>query len=99
MKNRWSEKEASAFVAKYGKKWGKDLTYRTYTSRLIGMEKELVLHGGGNTSVKGTLRNILGNKIPVIYVKASGQDLSNIKIEGYTGVDLDYIRQLQNLIP
>jgi len=86
MKNRWS-----------GKKWGEDMALRTYTSRLIGEERELVLHGGGNTSVKGTFMNVLGEKIPVIYVKASGQDLSNIKVEGHTGIDLDYLKQLQNL--
>lgn len=97
MKNRWSGKEASAFIAKYGKKWGEDLALRTYTSRLIGMERELVLHGGGNTSVKGTFMNVLGKKVPVIYVKASGHDLSNIEPDGHTGIDLDYIRHLQNL--
>ncbi len=97
MKNRWSGKEASRFVAKYGKKRGEDLALRTYTSRLIGEEKELVLHGGGNTSVKGTFINVLGEKNPVIYVKASGLNLSNIEPEGHTGIDLDYVRQLQNL--
>jgi rhamnose utilization protein RhaD (predicted bifunctional aldolase and dehydrogenase)/NAD(P)-dependent dehydrogenase (short-subunit alcohol dehydrogenase family) len=97
MKSRWSGKEASKFTAKYGKQWGEDLIYRTYTSRLIGEERKLVLHGGGNTSVKGTFINVLGNKISVIYVKASGQDLSNIEPDGYTGIDLGYIKQLQNL--
>ncbi len=97
MKNRWSKKEASAFIDKYGKKWGEDLALRTYASRLIGGERELVLHGGGNTSVKGMFKNVMGEKIPVIYVKASGQDLLNIEPEGHTGIDLGYIKQLQNL--
>jgi len=97
MKNRWSQKEASRFIAKYGRKWGEDLALRTYTSRLIGEEKELVLYGGGNTSVKGIFMNVLGKKNPVIYVKASGQDLSNIEVEGHTGIDLEYVRQLRNI--
>lgn len=97
MKNKWSGKEASRFIAKYGKKCGEDLAIRTYTSRLIGEEKKLVLHGGGNTSVKGIFINVLGKKIPVIYIKASGQDLSNIEVEGHTGIDLDYLKQLQKL--
>jgi len=97
MKNRWSGKEASRFIAKYGKRYGEDLALRTYTSRLIGEERELVLHGGGNTSVKGTFMNVLGNKIPVIYVKVSGQELLNIEMEGHTGIDLDYLKQLQKL--
>ncbi len=97
MKNRWCGKEASKFLAKYGKKFGKDLALRIYTSRLIGEESGLVLHGGGNTSVKGTCISVLGNKIPVVYVKASGQDLSNIEPDGYTGIDLDYLNRLQKL--
>ncbi len=97
MKNRWSKKEASRFIAKYGKKWGEDLALRTYTSRLVGEERELVLHGGGNTSVKGIFTNVMGEKIPAVYVKASGQDLSNIEPEGYTGLGLDYLKQLQKL--
>ena len=79
MKNRWSEKKENSFLKKYSKKWGKELALRTYSSRLIGSEKELVLHGGGNTSVKGTHTNIFGKKIPAIYIKASGFDLKNIE--------------------
>jgi rhamnose utilization protein RhaD (predicted bifunctional aldolase and dehydrogenase)/NAD(P)-dependent dehydrogenase (short-subunit alcohol dehydrogenase family) len=97
MKNRWSQKEASRFISKYSKKWGEELALRTYTSRLIGTEPKLVLHGGGNTSVKGTFINVLGKKIPAIYVKASGQNLSNIEPEGHTGIKLDYLKELQNL--
>lgn len=97
MKNRWSQHKASEFITIYGKKWGKDLALRTFTSRLIGTEPELVLHGGGNTSVKGTLVNIVGMNIPVIYVKASGQDLSDIEPGGHTGIDLDSLRKLQKL--
>lgn len=97
MKNRWSQEEASRFIAEYGKKWGEALALRTYSSRLIGKEKELVLHGGGNTSVKGEFKNILGEKVPIIYVKASGQDLLNIEPEAYTGIALGYIRQLESL--
>jgi rhamnose utilization protein RhaD (predicted bifunctional aldolase and dehydrogenase)/NAD(P)-dependent dehydrogenase (short-subunit alcohol dehydrogenase family) len=97
MKNRWSKKEASGFISGYGKKWGEDIALRIYSSRLIGKERGLVLHGGGNTSVKGKFLNVFAKKIPAIYVKASGQDLSDIEPEGYTAVDLDYLKQLQNL--
>lgn len=97
MKNKWSEAEASEFISKYGRKWGEDLALRTYTSRLIGAEKELVLHGGGNTSVKGTFTGILGKPVPAIFVKASGHNLANIEPEGHIGLDLDYLQQLRNL--
>jgi len=97
MKNKWSEAEASEFISKYGRKWGVDLALRTYTSRLIGAEKELVLHGGGNTSVKGTFTDILGKPIHAIFVKASGHNLADIEPEGHTGLDLAHLQQLRNL--
>ncbi len=70
---------------------------RVYSSRLIGLEKDVVLHGGGNTSVKGTRQNLWGETIPAIYVKASGCDLANITPEGYSPLDLDYLRRLRTL--
>ncbi len=97
MENRWSEAKASEFIEKYGKQWGDDLALRTYTSRLLGAEKELVLHGGGNTSVKGKFTNVLGKSIPAIFVKASGHNLTNIDPEGHSGLDLEYLQQLRTL--
>ncbi len=97
MKNRWSEDEASHMVARYGTEWGEDLSLRTYTSRLIGAEKGLVLYGGGNTSVKSVYTNILGESIPAIFIKASGHDLSGIEPEGHTGLDVDYLKKLRVL--
>jgi rhamnose utilization protein RhaD (predicted bifunctional aldolase and dehydrogenase)/NAD(P)-dependent dehydrogenase (short-subunit alcohol dehydrogenase family) len=97
MENRWSQDKASEFIAKYGEKWGEGLALRTYSSRLIGAEKKLVLHGGGNTSVKTGFTNILGKRIPAIFVKASGQDLRTVEPEGHPGLDLDYLQQLQTL--
>lgn len=97
MKNRWSEEEASQFVARYEPVWGKTLALRTYSSRLLGMEKALVLHGGGNTSAKEEVVNILGNKIPAIFVKASGWNLDNIEPAGHSALDLNFLQQLQAL--
>ena len=51
MRSRWSDDEAASFVARYGARRGEDLALRTYTSRLLGADDRLVLHGGGNTSV------------------------------------------------
>ena len=55
MKNLWSNKEAKSFSKS-------ELDLRVYTSRLLGRNPELVLHGGGNTSVKGFAKDIIGNK-------------------------------------
>ena len=97
MKSRWKDKDADEFLAKYADQWGEDLALRTYTARLLGAEKSLVLHGGGNTSVKSSCTNILGDQITAIFVKASGQDLSTIGPEGHPGLDLQYLRRLQAL--
>lgn len=97
MKSRWSEAEAAKYVAEYGSEWGEDLALRTYTSRLIGQEQDIVLHGGGNTSMKGQWRNVLGETIPAIFVKASGCDLAGIRPEGHAPLDLEYLRRLRTL--
>ncbi len=97
MKSRWSDAEAARYVAEYGAGWGEDLALRTYTSRLIGQEPEIVLHGGGNTSVKGVWRNAWGELVPAIYVKASGCDLAGITPAGYAPLDLEYLRRLRTL--
>ncbi len=73
------------------------LAVRVYTSRLIGKERTLVLHGGGNTSVKCRLKNIMGDETDIMFVKGSGWDLSTIEPEGFVGLRLDPIQKLQHL--
>lgn len=97
MQNRWRDEEAAKLVALYAPQWGEDLALRTYSARLIGTEESLVLHGGGNTSVKGTYTNILGERIPAIYVKASGHDMAAIEPAGHPGLDLAHLRKLRAL--
>src|SRR5207249_2604892 len=97
MRSRWSEADAAAFVARYASRWGEDLSLRTYTSRLLGGDDRLVLHGGGNTSVKSSFTNRLGETIPALYVKASGHDLATLEPDGLPGVDLGYLRKLRAL--
>jgi rhamnulose-1-phosphate aldolase/alcohol dehydrogenase len=97
MRNLWSDADAASFVAKYGERWGEDLARRVYLSRLIGAEDSLVLHGGGNNSVKTSFVNILGDRVETILVKASGFDMASIEPEGYTRLDLQYLRRLRAL--
>lgn len=97
MENRWSDEKADRFIRKYGPKWGEDLAVGLYVASLIGAEDKLVLHGGGNSSVKTISRNILGESIPAIYVKASGYDMAFIEPDGYTGLDLTYLKKLRSL--
>lgn len=97
MRSRWSEPDAAGFVERYAARWGEDLALRTYSSRLLGAETGLVLHGGGNTSVKTTWIGVLGEALPAIFVKASGYDLAAIEPEGHSGLDLAYLRRLRRL--
>jgi rhamnose utilization protein RhaD (predicted bifunctional aldolase and dehydrogenase)/NAD(P)-dependent dehydrogenase (short-subunit alcohol dehydrogenase family) len=89
MKSLWNDAEAAKF--------GGPLGLRVYTSRLLGADKSLVLHGGGNTSVKIEESNLFGEKEEVLYVKGSGWDLESIEPTGFAPVKLDYLRRLASL--
>src|SRR6476646_9198774 len=94
MQNRWSAAEAGRFVEHYGRQGhGADLALRVYTSRLLGAEPALVLHGGGNTSVKSSVVDILGEAVDVLYVKGSGWDLSTIEPQGFPACRLARLRR------
>ena len=89
IKNLWSDKEASQFKD--------DLALRVYTSRLLGQNSSLVLHGGGNTSVKITETNIVGEQEDVLYVKGSGWDLISIEKAGFSPVRMEHMLKLAKL--
>jgi rhamnulose-1-phosphate aldolase/alcohol dehydrogenase len=97
MKSRWSDDEARAFVARYASlpNSNEDVALRVYTSRLIGSEAALVLHGGGNTSVKTRLVDDAGDQVEVLCVKGSGWDLDTIEPAGLPAVRLDGLRKLR----
>ena len=97
MQNRWRDEDAKQFITKYGPEWGEDPALRVYTSRLLGADESLVLHGGGNTSVKSTQTNLLGQQDSAIYIQASGRNLAVIEPEGFPGLELDYLRKLRAL--
>lgn len=73
------------------------LAERVRTSRLLGQNKSLVLHGGGNTSVKIKEKNILGEEEDILYVKGSGWDLETINAEGFSPVRLEHLKKLSEL--
>jgi len=96
MKNLYNESEAQAFMAAQTD-IPAALALRIYTSRLIGRDPELVLHGGGNTSVKLQGTNLLGEPMELLHVKGSGADLATIDARGLPGLDLTYLRRLRTL--
>ncbi len=95
MKSLWSDADAKSFVTRYGAKGvGEDIALRTYTTRLLGGDPKLVLHGGGNTSVKTVAKDLLGEPVDVICVKGSGWDMGNIEPAGLPAVKLAPLRRL-----
>ena len=73
------------------------LVDRIYTSRLIGQDPSLVLHGGGNTSVKGELTTLLGERVPCLWVKGSGSSLDKVGPRDFPALDLAYLRRLADV--
>ena len=68
MKNKWNNKTANQYIRFFkNKKIGRDLALRIYTTNIMGREPKLVLHGGGNTSLKSGNRDIYGKNIDVFY--------------------------------
>ena len=95
MKSLWSDTEAKNYVARYGDKGiAPDLALRVYTTRLLGGDPALVLHGGGNTSVKTKAKDLLGDEVDVICVKGSGWDMGDIEPPGLPAVKLAPLRRL-----
>jgi rhamnose utilization protein RhaD (predicted bifunctional aldolase and dehydrogenase)/NAD(P)-dependent dehydrogenase (short-subunit alcohol dehydrogenase family) len=98
VQNRWSDSDADEAIARYGAQGvGPDLALRTYSARLLGADPQLVLHGGGNTSVKTTVVGLLGEPISVLCVKGSGWDLGTIEPPGHPAVRLEPLRALRVL--
>jgi rhamnose utilization protein RhaD (predicted bifunctional aldolase and dehydrogenase) len=89
VKSLWSEQDASQFDGHLGQ--------RVYTSRLLGQEPSLVMHGGGNTSVKSRVRNLFGEDEEVLMVKGSGWDLETIELAGFAPCRLDHLLRLGRL--
>jgi rhamnose utilization protein RhaD (predicted bifunctional aldolase and dehydrogenase)/NAD(P)-dependent dehydrogenase (short-subunit alcohol dehydrogenase family) len=89
MKSLWDEVEARNFDG--------DLRQRVYSSRLLGREAALVMHGGGNTSVKSQVENIFGEPESVLYVKGSGWDLETIEAAGFAPCRMGHLLRLAQL--
>ncbi len=97
MKSAWVDRDAQDAVAHYGKAGiAPDLALRVYTTRLLGRDPQLVLHGGGNTSVKTRLTDLNGDDTDVLCVKGSGWDMGTIEPPGLPAVRLDKLRKARS---
>lgn len=101
MQSQWSDSDAAEAVARYAAQGvNEDVALRTYSARLLGRDPALVMHGGGNTSVKTTAIDLYGDPVEVLCVKGSGWDLATIEPAGHPAVKrapLDKLRRLQAL--
>jgi rhamnose utilization protein RhaD (predicted bifunctional aldolase and dehydrogenase)/NAD(P)-dependent dehydrogenase (short-subunit alcohol dehydrogenase family) len=96
MRSLWSDTNAERMVERYAQQGvARDLALRVYTSRLLGGEPKLVLHGGGNTSVKTVVRDLLDEEVEVLCVKGSGWDMAAIEPAGHPAVRLAPLRKLR----
>jgi rhamnose utilization protein RhaD (predicted bifunctional aldolase and dehydrogenase) len=94
MQSAWIDRDAEAAVARYAD-LGRDLALRVYTTRLLGQDPRLVLHGGGNTSVKTRFADLNGDTVDVLCVKGSGWDMGSIEPAGLPAVRLAPLLKLR----
>jgi len=94
MQSAWIDRDADAAVARYAS-LGRDVALRVYTTRLLGQDPRLVLHGGGNTSVKTRLADLNGEDVEVLCVKGSGWDMGAIEPAGLPAVRLAPLLKLR----
>jgi len=97
VQSRWNDGEAEAAVVRHGARHGEALALRVYSSRLIGVEPSLVLHGGGNTSLKASYTTLLGDTVECLYVKGSGASLDRVEPRDFPALDLAHLRRLRAL--
>jgi rhamnose utilization protein RhaD (predicted bifunctional aldolase and dehydrogenase)/NAD(P)-dependent dehydrogenase (short-subunit alcohol dehydrogenase family) len=100
MKSAWVERDAKQAVDRYGNAgvgadFGADLALRIYSTRLLGRDPQLVLHGGGNSSLKTKARDLSGEEVAVLRVKGSGWDMAAIEPAGFPAVRLAPLRALR----
>jgi rhamnose utilization protein RhaD (predicted bifunctional aldolase and dehydrogenase)/NAD(P)-dependent dehydrogenase (short-subunit alcohol dehydrogenase family) len=94
MQSAWNDSDVGAAVACY-QDLGRDLALRVYTTRLLGQDPRLVLHGGGNTSVKTRIADLNGDAVEVLCVKGSGWDMGSIEPAGLPAVRLAPLLKLR----
>ena len=94
MQSAWTDRDAELAIARY-QNLGRDLGLRVYTTRLLGQDPRLVLHGGGNTSVKTRLTDLNGEQVDVLCVKGSVWDMGSIEPAGLPAVRLAPLLKLR----
>jgi rhamnose utilization protein RhaD (predicted bifunctional aldolase and dehydrogenase)/NAD(P)-dependent dehydrogenase (short-subunit alcohol dehydrogenase family) len=96
MLSRWVDRDVDALVERYATAGiGRDIAMCVYATRLLGRDPKLVLHGGGNTSVKTRMRDLVGDEVDVMCVKGSGRDMATIEPAGLPAMRIALLRRLR----
>jgi rhamnose utilization protein RhaD (predicted bifunctional aldolase and dehydrogenase)/NAD(P)-dependent dehydrogenase (short-subunit alcohol dehydrogenase family) len=95
MRSGWVDRDADAAVTRYAALGvSRDVALRVYSTHLLGRDRRLVLHGGGNTSLKTRMPDALGDECEVLLIKGSGHDMASIAADGFAAVRLAPLRKL-----
>ena len=98
MQSRWVDRDAKAAVDRFAAAGiSSDVAQRIYTTRLLGSDAALVLHGGGNTSVKTKMRDLAGDEVEVLCIKGTGGNMGTIEPGGMAAVRLAPLQRLRTL--
>ncbi|MBT3333605.1 MAG: bifunctional aldolase/short-chain dehydrogenase [Rhodospirillaceae bacterium] len=98
MENLWSDRQAQAAASQGADAGiGEELALRLYSARLLGQDRTLVLHGGGNVSLKAQIQDPMGDVLPAMYIKGSGCDMARLEAAGIPAVRLEPLRRLRTL--
>lgn len=97
MNNNWVEAEASDFIKTHGSEGENATALLAYVTRLVGRQPDLAMHGGGNTSLKGMIQTLAGEKVAALFVKATGVAMDKMTPADFVALDLDYLRKLRHV--
>ena len=97
IKNTWNNKALENYKKLIFPELSKDIVERIYTSHLIGNDKDLVMHGGGNISVKTSEKNTIGERVETLRIKGSGWDLESINATGLPALEMSKLLKLENV--
>ncbi len=95
MKSLWSRDDAARQIAEWDADAGADLALQTYATRLLGQDRHLVLHGGGNASVKTLARDVFGDEHQVLCIKGSGRDMAEVTPADMPALRLEPLQRLR----
>lgn len=97
MNNQWVETEANDFIKTHGSEGGNAIALLAYATRLVGRQPDMAMHGGGNTSLKGMIKPLVGDEVAALFVKATGTAMDKMTPADFVALDLAYLKKLRGV--